>query len=333
VITRTLYAILAVATIPAVIMLSNLFWQGLREARGIVMVQRSTESLQRILTSELLNAPPEDVARFAEPLAGGYALNMRLFRQADQEAHRRGRVILRPTLAVLVLGSGLVGFLSVGWLGVALPLVNLFIVHTTFVGSTRGSVDDETISRAAQHVQIVAVILHRWYQQNPQEVEEWLQDKPQLGPMWHRVRSLHHLANMILFEKADADRVAIVQNPCLPDRSLLGVVDKHKLVKVLEELDSHTVYKPNYIATLLVGCGLPAVVSDDASAVAIGGYRLESVKPEWGDPGISALTVLSCAYRLILQTEPESQMIGRGFWFRDVLGRLKAELRMGSPSV
>lgn len=146
-------------------------------------------------------------------------------------------------------------------------------------------------------------------------------------------KDIEHLSNMILFEKTDADRVAIVQNPRCPDASLRNTIDCPTLVAAVERLHSHSVYKPDYIARLLSDCGLPAVLSDDSTAVLVGDYRLESIEPEWGDPGISALAVLDFAYRLILQTEPRSDMIGRGFWFRDVLGKLKIDVGSSdSPS-
>jgi hypothetical protein len=140
-----------------------------------------------------------------------------------------------------------------------------------------------------------------------------------------------HLANMILFDKADADRVAIVQNPSCPDARLCGTVDAPMLIAAVERLNSHSVYEADHIARLLSDCGVPVLVTDDSTVVLIGKYRLEPVKPEWGQPGISALTVLGFAYRLILQAEPRSEMIGRGFWFRDVLDKLKAGVARDAP--
>ena len=130
------------------------------------------------MTPDLLNSPPANVGRFAQPLAGGYALNMRVFQRADSLAHSRGRAMLRPALAVVVVGSAVVGFLWIGWLGLAFPIVNVLIAHGTFVGSTQGSIDNASTARAAEHVQVVGVILFRWSAKSPREATEWLVGAP-----------------------------------------------------------------------------------------------------------------------------------------------------------
>src|SRR5204862_544462 len=81
---------------------------------------------------------------------------------------------LRPVLAVVIIGSGVVGFLGIGWLGLVLPIVNFLIVHTTFVGSTQGAIDQAAIARAVEHLQICAVILHRWCVQSPADAAAWV---------------------------------------------------------------------------------------------------------------------------------------------------------------
>lgn len=115
---------------------------------------------------------------------------MRVFQYADEEAHSRGRALLRPALAVVVIGSGVLGFLGVGWLGLAVPIVNVLIVHTTFVGSTQGAIDSATTARAIEHVQTVAVILHRWYTKSPREAAEWLESESRMKPLGELVTSL-----------------------------------------------------------------------------------------------------------------------------------------------
>lgn len=187
---KVLYVIIAVLSVPATLVLSNLFWRALREARGVATLLSSLELLQSIVTADLLNSPPSEIARFAQPLQSGYGYNMRAFRHADEEAHSRGRSLLRPALAVVVIGSGVVGFLGVGWLGLALPIVNVLIVHTTFVGSTQGSIDSATTARAVEHVQIVAVILHRWYATSLREAAEWLESESRMKPLGELVTGL-----------------------------------------------------------------------------------------------------------------------------------------------
>ncbi len=187
---KVLYIFIAVLSVPATLVLSNLFWRAFRETRGVATLLSSRELLQSIVTADLLNSPPAEIARFAQSHQAGYAFNMRAFQQADEEAHSRGRSLLRPALAVVVIGSGVVGFLGVGWLGLALPIVNVLIVHTTFVGSTQGAIDSATTARAIEHVQIVAVILHRWYARSPREAAEWLESESRMKPLGELVSSL-----------------------------------------------------------------------------------------------------------------------------------------------
>jgi hypothetical protein len=187
---KVLCIVLALASIPATFLLSNLFWMALRETRGIAILLSSPDYLRRIITLDLLNRPPAEIDRFAQPQAAGYAFNMRAFQEADQMAHSRGRSILRPVLLVLILGSAFVGYVAFGWLGLALPIINLFVMASTFVASTQGSIGRSTAARAAEHVRIVAVILHRWYAINPTEAIEWVESQPEMKPLWKVVTNL-----------------------------------------------------------------------------------------------------------------------------------------------
>jgi hypothetical protein len=93
-------------------------------------------------------------------------------------------------MRVLVLGSGLVGFFEFGWLGLGLPIINFFVMLSTFIASTQGSIGRSTSARAAEHVQIVALILYRWYAMNPQEATEWVESDSQMKPLWEVVTNL-----------------------------------------------------------------------------------------------------------------------------------------------
>ncbi len=185
-----MYIALDVLSLPATFILSNFFWMWLREARGIAMLLSNRELLRQVLTPDILNDPSAEVARFVQPVTGGYSLNMQAFRQSDREAHGRGRVMLRIGLAVVVIGSGVTGFLGIGWLGLALPIVNVLIMLTTFIGSTQGSIDGAATARALAHVRIVAVILQRWHAESPQDAAEWLEGEPQLKPLWEHLATL-----------------------------------------------------------------------------------------------------------------------------------------------
>ncbi len=172
-----LYIVLSLVTVPATAVLANLFWKGFREARGIAVFLGSPDWLKRIVTPELLSRPPADVELFAKPIPAGYGANMGLFREADQFAHARLRSRLRPVIPILLIGSGILGFLAFGWWGLAIPVINVFIMVATFTGSTHGKLDSSSVARATQHVQIVAVILHRWHAANPKEAAEWIRNE------------------------------------------------------------------------------------------------------------------------------------------------------------
>ena len=181
---------LGLLSLPATFILSNLFWMSLREARGIAMLLSNQELLRHVLTPDILNDPPAEVARFAQPVAGGYSSNMQAFGQSHSAAHSRGRALLRIVLVAVVIGSGIAGFLGIGRPGLALPIVNTLIVYATFMGSRQGSIDSTAMDRATEHVRIVAVILQRWHAESPRDAAEWLRGEPQLKPLWEVLASL-----------------------------------------------------------------------------------------------------------------------------------------------
>jgi hypothetical protein len=102
-------------------------------------------------------------------------------------------------------------------------------------------------------------------------------------------------------------------------------IDIPKLIAFLEELNPHNVYVPSYIVKELVKCGVDALPPFDSKSIEIGGKRVEIVEAEWGEPGISPLAVLSILFELISGSQTKSQMVGRGFWYRDVLSQIKKE--------
>jgi len=185
-----LYIVVAVLSVPGTLVLSNLFWLAPREARGVAALLSSPELLQGIVSADFLTDPPIDIARFAQPGVGGYAFNMAAFRYADEMAKRRGRSLLGSTLIVMIIGSGVVGVLAFGWFGLTLPIVNVLILHTTFVGSTQGAIDDAATAKAIERLQVTAVILNRWYAKSPQEVATWLESEPRMKPLGKLITKL-----------------------------------------------------------------------------------------------------------------------------------------------
>jgi hypothetical protein len=100
-----------------------------------------------------------------------------------------------------------------------------------------------------------------------------------------------------------------------PDNSLL--LDR------LEALHTHRVYRPEYIAAMLSACGVEADLGDNGSSVIIAGMEVTGVEPEWGMRGISPQSLISAVCKTITGEAPQSSMIGRGFWYRDVLSQLR----------
>jgi len=107
-------------------------------------------------------------------------------------------------------------------------------------------------------------------------------------------------------------------------------MDNKKAIDFLEKLSSHQVYKSPYIVHELNNCGFAAEEMVKNNGIIVNGLRVESTMPEWGEPGIYSLHLLSAVFQLLLHEPPVSEMQGRGFWFRDVLGQLKTRLGMAS---
>jgi hypothetical protein len=172
------YIALGVLSLPATLVLSNLFWRGFRETRAIAIVLNDQNLLSQVVTASVLANPPEEVARHAVP---PYSMTIVAFQQADEAAHARARGLLRVAVAVVVLASGVCGFLGLGWFGLAIPLLNVLVMHTTFMGSTQGKPDRESFRRGVEHVQILAVILHRWRASDARAVRSWIQGQAHLN--------------------------------------------------------------------------------------------------------------------------------------------------------
>lgn len=188
-----LWIALAVVSLIATVILANLMWTQFRETRAFVAIVDGPGFLEKAVTAEFLKSPPPEAARFAPPNAD-YGLCMQADRQAHEIAHSRGRAILRPLLAIVVIGSGVVGFLGLGWLGLAVPVVNLLIMQTTFIGSTKGAISTTARDRSLEHVRILALIFHRWFLTNTGEALVYAAREPPMQRIFERVVSLHPVA-------------------------------------------------------------------------------------------------------------------------------------------
>jgi len=54
--------------------------------------------------------------------------------------------------------------------------------------------------------------------------------------------------------------------------------------------------------------------------------KVKTANPEWGEPGIAPQSIIAMLYEMIAGKPPKSAMIGRGFWYRDVLAQLRSAI-------
>ena len=112
-------------------------------------------------------------------------------------------------------------------------------------------------------------------------------------------------------------RAKRVSSPTL-DATIMRV----EFLQLMEELGSHSLYYPEPLLKRLTNCGLSAVATPDGQGIIVEGQLIPVSIPEWGDPGISALILLSKVYEMVIGEAPHSKMNGRGFWFKDIMNKL-----------
>ena len=104
-------------------------------------------------------------------------------------------------------------------------------------------------------------------------------------------------------------------------------IDADALISLLEGLDPWTTYRVPFVAAELRKCGLAVTEMIKGNGLIVDGRRIEVIQPEWGEPGIYSLHLLSTVYEIITGQAARSEMEGRGFWYRDVLTGLKASYK------
>ena len=101
-----------------------------------------------------------------------------------------------------------------------------------------------------------------------------------------------------------------------------ATIKKAEFLKLLEDLGSHILYYPEPLSKRLADCGLSTITVPDGQGLIIEGQLIPLSTPEWGEPGISTLSILSTVYELATGESPRSEMNGRGFWYKDVMNQL-----------
>ncbi len=99
-------------------------------------------------------------------------------------------------------------------------------------------------------------------------------------------------------------------------------IKKEAFLVLLKELGSHSLYYPEMLVKKLSECGLSASLTLDGKGIVLEGQLIPVSSPEWGEPGISPLNVLSVVYEIATGESPRSDMNGRGFWYQEVMDML-----------
>ena len=101
------------------------------------------------------------------------------------------------------------------------------------------------------------------------------------------------------------------------------------LIKLLEELNAHSLYPPASVATWLSECGFSVEVDKDGETLLAFGTSIHSIKGDWGK-GIYPPYVLNAAiYFFGLDNQISSDLTGRGFAYSDLLGQLESFIGEG----
>lgn len=101
---------------------------------------------------------------------------------------------------------------------------------------------------------------------------------------------------------------------------------KEQFLDLLFKLGSHSVYPPKHIKEKLCECGVSVKFNEIDQELLIGSIKVKVTVPEWGEPGIYPMDILRAAISDHgLSDQISSNMTGRGFYYRDCLGKLASK--------
>jgi hypothetical protein len=153
---------------------SNVFWSHRRRARATGYILHDEVYLRNIISYALLCAPPSHLSRYVDlPNQTGFRSHFDLFNSANLRTIFGMRKIWRAILAIVLVISGIMGWLAFGWLGLSAPIINFIIIGLVMNSSTTGEIGEIQIESAVEDVQITALIIHRWLPTNEDEIVEW----------------------------------------------------------------------------------------------------------------------------------------------------------------
>ena len=178
---QLLFSVSAVLTLVITYGVSNLFWMLNRTARATGIILHDESYLRGIVTKTFLREPPPHLASYAaQPEQAGFRSHMDFFDSADLKSTFGIWRMWRVALVVIVAISAILGCLSFGWLGLFIPIINLFINALMRNSSMTGKIGEVPIESAKEDVQIRALIIHQWLRTNPEEIIEWTRAKPRM---------------------------------------------------------------------------------------------------------------------------------------------------------
>lgn len=143
---------------------------------GQVIVDESflTGSISRNLL-ELENPPPK-IALFVDRSPLGYSFNVEAHLKADRIALRRVKTICIVVLITVVIASY--------YMGASYLVANIFLL--LLIGFA--PVSEQAKASALEHVLIVAIILHKWHRENPEECEVFVEEARVLRLLYNVVK-------------------------------------------------------------------------------------------------------------------------------------------------
>ena len=88
-------------------------------------------------------------------------------------------------------------------------------------------------------------------------------------------------------------------------------------------LGDHDVYDIDHVAKRLTDLGFRASISADRKEIEVNGSFLYAVQPDFGEPGIDGLKIGSLLYELLSGEPFQTDYIGAGWIYRDILKKLE----------
>lgn len=110
--------------------------------------------------------------------------------------------------------------------------------------------------------------------------------------------------------------------PRMTSSTMHSTIKREEFLRLMADLGSHSLYYPERLSMQLAECGISTSLPPEGRGITIEGQFVPVSTPEFGDPGISTLSILGTIYELATGEPARSKMNGRGFWYQDVMNKL-----------